>query len=84
MLRRFCNNLYGNNVHYENEQIINSEECSELDTTSTAMMLFNSGYVVMMHPSSIMDNTLQVIIQPSTAKNAIHSFSSTFEVSTVC
>ena len=26
-------------VCYENEQIINSEECSELDTTSTAVML---------------------------------------------
>ena len=32
---------------------MNSEECSELDTTSTAMMLFNNGYVVMMDTSIV-------------------------------
>ena len=68
----------------KNGQTMNSEGCSELDTTSTAMMLFNNGYVVMMDTSSTMDNTLQVIIQPSTAKHAIQYFSSTFDVSTVC
>ena len=61
---------------------MNSEQCSEFDTTSAAMMLFNNGYVVMMDTSSMMDNTLQVTIQPSTAKDSICCyFSSTFEVS---
>ena len=46
---------------------MNSEECSELDTAYGAMMLFNNGYAVMMDTSSMMDNTIQVTIQPSTA-----------------
>ena len=56
---------------------MNSEQCSELDTTSTAVMLFNNGYAVMiMATSSMMDYTLQ--------KNSIYDhFSSTFEVSAV-
>ena len=41
---------------------MNSEECSEFDTTSAAMMLFNNGYAVMMD-TSMMDNTIQVTIQ---------------------
>ena len=61
---------------------MNSEQCSELGTTSTAMMLFNNGYVIIMDTSSMMDNTLQVTIQPLTAKHSIYYyFSSTFEVS---
>ena len=82
MLSRFCKNLCGNNVPYENGQTISSEECSELDTTSTAVMVFNNGYVLtIMDTSSMMDNTLQVTIQPSTAKHSIYYyFSSTFEV----
>ena len=62
---------------------MNSEQCSEFDTTSTAIMLFNNGYVVIiMDTSSMMDNTLQVTIQPSTAKYLIYYyFSSTIEVS---
>ena len=64
---------------------MNSEECSELDTTYGAMMLFNNGYVVMMDTSSMMDSTLQVTIQPSTAKPSIYYyFSSTSEVSVFC
>ena len=45
---------------------LNSEEYmfSELDATPAAMMLLNSGYDVMMDTSSMMDNTLQVTIQP--------------------
>ena len=64
---------------------MNSEQCSELDTTSTAMMLFNNGYVIIiMDTDSMMDNTLQVAIQPSTTKHSIYYyFSSAFEVS-VC
>ena len=58
-----------------------SEQCSELDTTSAAMMLFNNGYAVMMH-TSMMDNTIQVTIQPSTTKDSIYYyFLSTSEVS---
>ena len=34
-------------VGCEDEQLTNSEQCSELDTTSTAMMLFNNGYAFM-------------------------------------
>ena len=52
------------------------------EVTSAAMVLFNNGYVVMMYTSSMMDNTLQVTIQPSTAKYLIYYyFSSTFEAS---
>ena len=62
---------------------LNSEEYSELDTTPAAMMLFNNGYAVMMDTSSMMmDNTLQVIIQPSKAKHSTYCyFSSTIEAS---
>ena len=61
---------------------MNSEECSELDITSAAMILFNNGYVVTtMDTSSMMDNTLQMTMQPSTAKHSIYYFSSTSEVS---
>ena len=65
------------------KEAMNSEQCSELDTTSTAMMVFNNGCVVIiMDTSSMMDNTLQVTIQSSTAKHSIYYyFSSAFEVS---
>ena len=43
MLNRLSRDL---NEITEKEQIMNSEQCSELDTTSTAIMLFNNGYVV--------------------------------------
>ena len=50
------------------------------EVTSTAMVLFNNGYVVMMDTRSMMDNTLQVTIQSSTAKHLIYYyFSSTFK-----
>ena len=66
-----------------NEITVSCEQCSELDTTSTAMMLFNNGYaVIIMDTSNMIDNTLQVTIQPSTAKHSIYYyFSFTFEVS---
>ena len=68
------------------DKILNDDvsviEAERSETTSTAMMLFNNGYVVMMYTSSMMDNTLQVTIQPSTAKHLIYYyFSSTFEAS---
>ena len=57
-------------------------EAERSETTSAAMMLFNNGYDVMMDNSRMMDNTLQVIIQPSTVKHLIYYyFSSTFETS---
>ena len=56
-------------------------EAERSETTSAAMMLFNNGYVVMMDTWSMMDNTLQVTIQPSTAKHSIfYCFTSTLEV----
>ena len=69
---------------YDEEQIVNSEECSDLDTTSAAMLL--DGYIVkIMDTSSMIGNTLQVTIQPSTVKHSIYYyFSSTFEVSVIC
>ena len=64
---------------------MNSEESSELDTASAAMMLFSNGYVVMIDTSSMMDNTIQVTIQPSIAKHSIYCyFSSISEVSVFC
>ena len=62
---------------------MSSEQCSEFDTIPTAMMLFNNGYAVMMDTSSMMMNdTIQVAIQPSTAKHSIYYyFLSTIEVS---
>ena len=81
MLNRTSRDPNGIIVGYEEQQIINSEECSDLDITSTAMMVFNNGYVVMMD-NSMMDNTIQVTLQPSTANYSIdYYFSSTFEVS---
>ena len=81
MLNRISRDLNGIIVGCEEQQIINSEECSDLDITSAAMV-FNNGYVVIMD-NSMMDNTLQVtIIQQSTGKYSIYYyFSSTFEVS---
>ena len=67
------------------KEAMNIEQCSELDTTSTAMMVFNNGYaVIIMDTDSMMANTLQVTIQPSTTKHSIYYyFSSTFEASVV-
>ena len=39
-------------------------EAERSETTSAAMMLFNNGYVVMMDTSNVMDNTVQVTMQP--------------------
>ena len=39
-------------------------EAEKSETTSAAMMLFSNGYVVLMDTSNMMDNTLQVTIQP--------------------
>ena len=81
MLNRISRDLNGIIVGYEEQQIINSEECSDLDITSAAMMVFNNGYVVMMD-NNMMDNTIQVTLQLSTANYSIYYyFSSTFEVS---
>ena len=69
MLNRLSRDL---NEITENEQIINSEECSELDTTSAAMM-FSNGHVVTIMDTSMINNTLQ--------KCSIYCcFSSNFEV----
>ena len=57
-------------VCHVNEKNVNSEECSELDTTSAAMMLFNNGYAVMMDTSCMMDKKCSIY----------YYFSSTFEV----
>ena len=60
-------------------------EAEGSEDTSTAMMVFNNGYVVIiMDTSSMMDNALQLTIQPSMVKHAIHYFSSTFEVTKHC
>ena len=69
MLNRLSRDL---NEITENEQIINSEQCSELGTTSAAM-LFSNGQIVTIMDTSMMDNTLQ--------KCSIYCyFSSNFEV----
>ena len=59
-------------VCHENEQITNSEQCSELDTTSTAIMFSNGLHVItIMDTSNMMDK-----------KHSIYYyFSPTFEVS---
>ena len=56
----------------ENEQIINSEQCSELGTTSAAM-LFSNGHIVTIMDTSMMNNTLQKC-------SIYYYFSSNFEV----
>ena len=61
-------------VWHENEQFIDSEECSDLDTTSAAMV-FSNGQIVTIMDTSMMDNT-------STKNSIYYYFSSTFEVST--
>ena len=73
MLNRFNNDLHGITVGCEEEQIMNSEQCSELNATSAAMVCSNDHVITMMDSSSMMDNTLP--------KNSIYYyFSSTFEV----
>ena len=57
-------------VCHDNKQVINSEECSELDTSSTAMM-FGNDHVTIMDTSSMMDKKCSIY----------YHFSSTFEVS---
>ena len=61
-------------VWHENEQFIDSEKCSEVDTTSAAMVFSNDHVETTMDTGSMMDNT--------SSKNSIYYyFSSTFEVS---
>ena len=68
MLNRLSRDL---NEITENQQILNSEECSELDTTSAAMMFSNDHVTIM--DTSMMDNTLQKC-------SIYYYFSSNFEV----
>ena len=57
-----------------NEITVICEQCSELDTTSTAMMVFNSGYVgTIMDDSNMLDDTLPKC-------SIYYYFSSTYEV----
>ena len=71
--------LDGSIVCCETEEGMNSRECSEI--------MFNNGYTItIMGSSDMMDNTLQMIIQPSInlVKHSIaiyYYFSATFEVS---
>ena len=59
-------------VCHVNEQIVNSEECSELGDTTSAAMMFSDGCVVIM-----MDTSSSMIDK----KYSIYCyFSSTFEV----
>ena len=69
MLNRLSRDL---NEITENEQIINSEECSELETTSAALM-FSNGHNITIIDTSMMDNTLQ-------DRSIYYYFSSNFEV----
>ena len=43
-----------------NDDNVSVIEAERSETTSTAMMLFNNGYAVMLDTRSMMDNTLQV------------------------
>ena len=70
----FSRDLDGSTVCCEREQAMNSGECSE--------MVFNNGYYV--DTSSVMGNTLQVTIQPSSnmeKQSIYYYFSATMEVS---
>ena len=58
MLNRFNNDLHGITVGCEEEQIMNSEQYSELDAASAAMVFSNDHVVTIMDRSSMMDNTL--------------------------
>ena len=69
MLNMFNRYMVESTACHINEQIINSEECSELDTTYAAMV-FNNGYVVMMDYSSMVNKKYSIYCY----------FSSTFEV----
>ena len=75
-----CKALDESIICYETEQAMNSTECSEI--------VFNNGYTVIISDSSssssMMDNILQMTIQPSInlVKHSIYYyFSPTFEVS---
>ena len=74
-----CKDLDESIVCCETEQAMNSRECSEI--------VFNNGYAItMIDTSNMMDNTLQIPIQPSinTLKHSMcYYFSTTFEV-TIC
>ena len=72
------------------EQIVSSEECSELDATSAAMVFSNYHVVSIMGTicTCMMDNTFKLqetIEQPTVSNHDLGSdhyyFSSTFEVS---
>ena len=79
MLNRFNNDLHGITVGCDEEQIVNSEQCSELNATSAAMVFSNHHVVTMMDSSSMMDSSR--MMDNTLPKNSIYYyFSSTFEV----
>ena len=72
MLNMFNRHMVESTVCHVNEQIVNSEECSELGDTTSAAMMFSDGCVVIM-----MDTSSSMIDK----KYSIYCyFSSTFEV----
>ena len=85
----FCEDL-NESIGCYKEQIVNSEQCSELDATSAAMVFSNDRVVTIMDTSCtcMMDNTFKLqetIKQPTVSNHDLGSvpyyFSSTFEVS---
>ena len=70
-MHMFNRHMVESTVCHVNEQIVNSEECSEFDTTSATMMFSDGCVVIMMDTSSSMIDK----------KYSIYCyFSSTFEV----
>ena len=85
----FCEDL-NESIGCYKQQIVSSEECSELDATSAAMVFSNDRVVTIMDTSCtcMIDNTLKLqetIEQPAVSNHDLGSiyyyFSSTFEVS---
>ena len=72
MLNRFSKDLNEITIGCEKEQLISSEECSELDTTAAAVVYSNS-QLTMMDMSRMMENTFKKC-------SIYYYFSSTFEV----
>ena len=74
MLNRFSKDLNEITIGCEKEQLISSEECSELDTTAAAVVFSNSQLTMMdMIMSRMMDNTFKKC-------SIYYYFSSTFEI----
>ena len=85
----FCEDL-NESIGCYREQIVNSEQCSELDAISAAMVFSNDRVVTIMDTSCtcMMDNTFKLqetIEQPAVSNHDLGSdhyyFSSNFEVS---